>query len=79
MVIQVGRMEAQKAPQLMVEAFAYVVAAHPDALLLLAGDGELRPQVEAAIAAHGLEQNVRILGFRDDIPDLLQAADVSRG
>jgi glycosyltransferase involved in cell wall biosynthesis len=75
-VLQVGRMEAQKAPQLLVEAFAQVVREHPRALLLFAGDGELRPQVEAAIRAHDLGENVRILGFRKDIPDLLEAADI---
>lgn len=75
-VLHVGRMEAQKAPQLLVEAFARVVREHPCALLLFAGDGELRPQVEEAIRTHRLGQNVRILGFRDDVPDLLAAADV---
>jgi glycosyltransferase involved in cell wall biosynthesis len=75
-VLQVGRMEPQKAPLLMVEAFAQVVAEHPRALLLFAGDGILRPHVEDLIRKHGLEQNARILGFRDDIPDLLAAADL---
>lgn len=75
-VLQVGRMEPQKAPVLLVEAFAQVLRRHPDALLLFAGDGELRPQVESAIVKHGLQRNVRILGFRDDIPDLLAAADL---
>ncbi len=75
-VLQVGRMEPQKAPQLLVEAFARVVGEHPRALLLFAGDGDLRPQVEAAIRAHNIERNVRILGFRNDIPDLVAAADL---
>ncbi len=75
-VLQVGRMDPQKAPHLLVEAFAQVVEQHPKTMLLFAGDGELRPEVEAAIAQHQLEKNVRILGFRDDIPDLLRAADI---
>jgi glycosyltransferase involved in cell wall biosynthesis len=75
-VLQVGRMEPQKAPQLLVEAFAEVVRQHPQTMLLLAGDGELRGEVEAAIARHGLADNVRILGFRQDVPDLLRVADV---
>ena len=75
-VLQVGRMDPQKAPHLLVEAFAEVVQQHPKTMLLLAGDGELRPEVEAAIAGHSLAANVRILGFRDDVPDLLRVADV---
>jgi glycosyltransferase involved in cell wall biosynthesis len=75
-VLLVGRLEPQKAPHVMLEAFAQVVKEHPRALLLFAGDGILRPEVEAAIRERGLEQNARILGFRDDIPDLLAAADL---
>jgi glycosyltransferase involved in cell wall biosynthesis len=75
-VLQVGRMDPQKAPHLLVEAFAEVVRVHPKTMLLFAGDGDLRPQVETVIARHGLQENVRILGFRDDVPDLLRVADV---
>ena len=75
-VLQVGRMDPQKAQHLLIEAFADVVQRHPKTMLLLAGDGELRPKVEAAIARHSLAANVRILGFRDDVPDLLRVADV---
>lgn len=75
-VLQVGRMEPQKAPKLLVEAFAEVVRQHPQTMLLLAGDGELRGEVEATIARHGLADHVRILGFRQDVPDLLRVADV---
>lgn len=75
-VLLVGRLEPQKAPHVMLEAFSQVVLEHPRALLLFAGDGPLRPEVEAAIRERGLEKNARILGFRDDVPDLLAAADL---
>ena len=71
-----GRLEPQKAPQLLVEAFGRAVRVNPNALLIIAGDGELRPVVEAKINALGLEDRVRLLGFRDDIPDLLRMADI---
>jgi glycosyltransferase involved in cell wall biosynthesis len=45
-------------------------------VLALAGDGELREKLEADVAAAGLENAVRFLGFRSDIPDLLKAADL---
>lgn len=45
-------------------------------LLVLAGDGELRTPLEAEVRAAGLEQAVRFLGFRPDVPDLLHAADL---
>lgn len=45
-------------------------------VLALAGDGELREQLEAEVAAKELKNAVRFLGFRSDIPDLLKAADL---
>ena len=48
----------------------------PLAQLLIAGDGELRPEVERRIRDLKLEQHSRLLGFRNDVPDLLRAADV---
>ena len=75
-VLMAGRLDPQKAPELMVEAFAKAMRHHPKTMLLLAGDGELRPLVEAAIREHHLESNVRLLGFRGDVPDLMQLADV---
>ena len=42
----------------------------------MAGDGELRPAVERAIAAASLAGRVQLLGWRDDVPELLAALDV---
>jgi len=67
---------SQKAPQLLVEAFRGVVQAHPHTLLLIAGDGELRGLVEHTIHRLGLTANVRLLGFRNDLPDLLKLSDI---
>jgi glycosyltransferase involved in cell wall biosynthesis len=75
-VLLAGRLDPQKAPLLMVEAFARVVRTQPRALLLIAGDGELRPRVEARLDALQLRGHARILGFRDDVAALMQLADV---
>ena len=75
-VVMAGRLDPQKAPHLLVEAFRYVVHAQPQTLLLIAGDGELRPLVERRIRELGLVENVRVLGFREDVPQLLRVADV---
>ena len=44
--------------------------------LFLAGDGELRQQLGALADQQHLEHAIRFLGFRDDVPDLLKAADL---
>jgi len=46
----------------LVAAMTTVVARHPRAKLVIAGDGHLRPRIEADIAALGLEKNIELLG-----------------
>ena len=76
-VLAVGRQERQKGHPLLVTAFATVHAAHPDAVLLIAGrEGASTPEVHEAVRRHGLGASVRLLGARDDVADLLCAADV---
>ena len=69
-------LKPQKAPLDFIELSARVAAARPEARFLVAGDGELRGAVEAAIARHGLQQRVTLLGWRRDVPALLGALDV---
>ncbi|MDX1630540.1 MAG: glycosyltransferase family 4 protein [Thermoanaerobaculia bacterium] len=45
-------------------------------LLAVAGEGPLREDLEKTIRSRGLEDRVRLLGFRRDVPDLLAAADL---
>lgn len=75
-VIHVGRFDQQKNHDFLIDAFAALVRKAPDALLLLVGDGVLRPRIEEKVRTLGLEGSVRFLGIRSDVPDLLQAADV---
>ncbi|MEQ1832362.1 MAG: glycosyltransferase family 4 protein [Candidatus Eisenbacteria bacterium] len=72
----VGRLGDQKAPLDLLHAFAPVAAAHPEARLVFVGDGPLRGQLEAAIAAEGLTGRVLLTGLRRDVPELLRAFDV---
>lgn len=59
----VGRLCPQKAQTLIVEAIAKVAKVHPDVQLVLVGDGETRPLIEAAIASHGLQNNITMVGW----------------
>lgn len=61
----------------LIAAFAKVVAAQPKARLLLVGDGPLRAEISAQIAALGLEDSVRLLGNRPDIENLLPLLDAA--
>jgi glycosyltransferase involved in cell wall biosynthesis len=47
-----------------------------DYKLLIAGGGQLRPQLEKQVHDLGLSSRVHFLGIRDDIAELMAAADV---
>jgi glycosyltransferase involved in cell wall biosynthesis len=51
----------------------------PDVLVVIAGSGPLKPELEARIAALGLERHVRLAGFVPDdvLPVAYRAADLS--
>ena len=74
-LIHVGRFDFQKNHSFLIDLFVQLVSQAPDVKLILAGDGELRPEIERK-AADLPEGSVRFLGVRDDVPELLQAADV---
>lgn len=72
----VGRLCPQKAQVLLVEAAAEVARTHPQLRIELVGDGESRADVEAAIARHGLEGNIILLGWKSsaEVRDILGRA-----
>lgn len=75
-IVSIGNFKPQKDPVTLLLAIAQLAEQRPNLRLLVAGDGELRPQVEQLIHRHGLERVVRLLGWRRDVPQLLAAADV---
>ena len=64
-LVCVGRLCEQKGQLLLVEALAKLAERGVAAELVLAGDGEMRPEIEALIAARRLERHVRITGWVD--------------
>lgn len=62
-LVCVGRLCEQKGQLLLVEAAQRVAAKGIDFELVLAGDGEMRQEVEALIARHDLSSRVRITGW----------------
>jgi glycosyltransferase involved in cell wall biosynthesis len=75
-LVCVGRLCEQKGQLLLVEAARRVVAAGRPFELVLAGDGEMRAEVEARIAALGLGAHVRITGWiaNDQVREEILAA-----
>ena len=73
--LAVGRLTAAKDYPTLIRAFAEVVKEHPDALLLLRGEGEMEREIKDLVASLGLDESVRLMIPRSDIPSLMNAAD----
>lgn len=75
-VLQVARFHPVKDHTTSISSMSTVVKQVPDALLLLAGDGDARAKCEKLVAELNLQNNVRFLGVRKDIDQLIHVADV---
>jgi glycosyltransferase involved in cell wall biosynthesis len=74
-VLSVARMTPQKGHAVLLEAFAGLPVSSPTRAVF-AGDGGLRPALEARAREMGVADRVRFLGVRSDVPDLMRGADV---
>lgn len=75
-IVMVGRLDEQKAPYYLIEAFAQVLKQLPQTLLLLVGEGELQSRLQQQTQTLGIESKVRFLGSREDVPEILKIADI---
>jgi glycosyltransferase involved in cell wall biosynthesis len=72
----VGRMTRQKSQHFLLESIARLRDRYPDILLVLVGDGYLKPLIEEQVRERGLDRHVLLTGTREDIGDLLRAFDI---
>lgn len=74
--IHVARLNPVKDQQNLLRAVRKVVDEVPEFTLEIAGDGQERARLEELSASLNLQKHVRFLGMRDDVADLLNAADM---
>ncbi|MDD9266516.1 glycosyltransferase family 1 protein [Paenibacillus sp. GCM10023248] len=72
----VGRFAHQKNHAFLIELFAKLNQEKKNTVLVLAGDGPLRAEMEKKVMMMDLQHQVRFLGVRSDITRLLQAFDM---
>ena len=75
LLLTVARMTDHKGHRYMLEAMPQLVKKHPESIWALAGDGPLWEDLRAQTFRLGMQDHVRFLGFRQDVDDLLAAAD----
>lgn len=74
-LIHVGRMTKQKNPLFLVDITAEVIKRRPGTILWYIGQGEMRGAIEARANEAGIGSSIQFLGMRDDVSDLMKAAD----
>lgn len=75
-ITMVGRLDKQKAPYFLIDAFAKVLAKDSDTLLLLIGEGELEDTLKNQVNRLNMNQKVRFLGSREDVPAILSISSI---
>lgn len=75
-IIMVARLDPIKNHALMLKSFALIKNKIPHAKLLLVGDGECRNDLETLAQQLSIENDIRFIGNRNDIPDLLSISNL---
>lgn len=72
MILTLGRLHINKAFDTLIRALVDV----PEAYLVIAGEGPEREALETLAQELGVRPRMRMLGWRDDVPELMAASDL---
>lgn len=73
-MLSVGDLNANKNHSTAIKAFAK--ADIPNSYYLICGEGELRNELGSLAEKLGVSQRIRLLGFRNDVREILKASDL---
>lgn len=76
-VLMIARLEPVKSHETAFLAIKELQKHYRNLVLLLAGDGSRRNELENFVRDEGLEENVMFLGQRDDVNELLPLCDIT--
>ena len=74
-IITVANLRPEKSHETLIAAAGELAADFPDVQFQIVGDGPRRAELQALVRARNLDRTVVFLGHREDVPDLLRAAD----
>ena len=75
LVLYVGRLRTVKGVEYGINAFAQALSDHPNLHMALAGEGEQRHDLENLSKDLGVSEKITFLGARNDLANVLSAAD----
>ena len=75
-ILFAGRMTEYKNPRFVVDVLAELAGEFPDAVAAFAGVGPETDAVRAYAQDTGVGDRIRLLGWRDDLPELMLASDL---
>jgi glycosyltransferase involved in cell wall biosynthesis len=76
-LLNVGRQEYQKGQKFLIEAVEQLASRRPALVLLIAGRrGAASEELDVLLARPQVADRVKFLGYRDDVSDVLAAADL---
>ncbi len=71
-----ARLSIQKAPEVWLATAKNIIKKHPEVHFVWAGTGPLYNKIQELIKINCLEKQVHLLGWRKDLPDLMQIFDI---
>lgn len=75
-VLTVGKLTVRKGYRTLVEALPTVAEREPEAYFAWVGEGALKDELRGRVRELGLQERVRLVGYREDVPDLMAASDL---
>ena len=72
----VARFKTEKNHTFQIDIMNELIKKEPRAVLMLVGDGELRGEMEKKVHTLGLDENVKFMGLRSDVAQLMNAMDL---
>lgn len=75
LIVYMGRLRPVKGVEYGIRAFALALKQHPNIRMALAGEGDQSEYLQSLSRELGVGEYVSFLGVRNDVPELLTAAD----
>ncbi len=72
----VAILRRKKGHHTLLDAAPHILKDFPKAYFIFAGDGPQKENIEKKIRELGIERNVKLLGLRQDIPEILKTIDI---